>query len=288
MNFLKKLATPFVAIGRWIKETAWVQPLLIVGAIFAVIFSIPSITSAITNAINQNSDDILWYKNNQLSLEGSATKDSKANDFFNDYVEAQGAWEQHDKAKAREIINKYSDNQGKFFLFFVQNDCTACSETKEASEYLMDHWDELINDNTKETKFSPFEYQSIICDQTIDNDKDELYKKIKPFEYLYGDQSYQKFGEDCNAIGINNHYYYNSSSSEQSTIKSNLEALISSDSSFQTPLIVLIDTTDTNKNDTSIISTLFYKCNGGDKYEKAEFLANCWKGEDIFSPDYKK
>ena len=44
MNILRKIATPFVAIWRWIKETAWVQPLLIVGIIFAIIFSIPSIT----------------------------------------------------------------------------------------------------------------------------------------------------------------------------------------------------------------------------------------------------
>ena len=41
MKILKVIATPFVALWRWIKETAWVQPLLIVGCIFAVIFSIP-------------------------------------------------------------------------------------------------------------------------------------------------------------------------------------------------------------------------------------------------------
>ena len=45
MKVLKILATPFIAIWRWIKETAWVQPLLIVGLIFGIIFSIPSITS---------------------------------------------------------------------------------------------------------------------------------------------------------------------------------------------------------------------------------------------------
>ncbi len=44
MNILKAIGGFFTKLWRWIKETAWVQPLLIVGAIFAVIFSIPKIT----------------------------------------------------------------------------------------------------------------------------------------------------------------------------------------------------------------------------------------------------
>ena len=86
MNILKKLATPFIVVGRWIKETAWVQPLLIVGVIFAIIFSIPSITSGIQGLIDSQSDDMNWYKNFQISLDGTYDKTSDANDFFADFV----------------------------------------------------------------------------------------------------------------------------------------------------------------------------------------------------------
>ena len=41
----KKLATPFVKIWDWIKETAWIQPLLIVGIVFGIIFSISPLVS---------------------------------------------------------------------------------------------------------------------------------------------------------------------------------------------------------------------------------------------------
>ena len=46
MKVLSAIGGFFARIGRWIKETAWIQPLLIVGAIFAVIFAIPHVRSA--------------------------------------------------------------------------------------------------------------------------------------------------------------------------------------------------------------------------------------------------
>ena len=49
MKVLKILATPFIAIWRWIKETAWVQPLLIVGLIFGIMLgdALPHISVAL-------------------------------------------------------------------------------------------------------------------------------------------------------------------------------------------------------------------------------------------------
>jgi hypothetical protein len=51
MKVLKAIGDFFVRIWRWIKETAWVQPLLIVGAIFAIIFSIPYFTKWISSPL---------------------------------------------------------------------------------------------------------------------------------------------------------------------------------------------------------------------------------------------
>lgn len=297
MNTLKKLATPFIVVGRWIKETAWVQPLLIVGVIFAIIFSIPSITSGIQGLIDSSSDDIAWYENNQLSLDGTYDKTSDANNFFADFVLAQqGSNEQEGwssesetgKANAKEIMDKYSNNTGKFFLFFVQDDCSACSDTKDAAERLVDYWDVYIGDEVDNVPL--FQYQSIICDEDVDADE---YEDTPAFEYLFGDQNYNIFAEQCVDVGQDNNYYRNATTSTKNTIEDNLENLLSSDSSsstlssnFQTPLIVLIDTTESNTT-RNIISTLFYSLEGDDIYARTQFLADCWLGQEKFSSDYR-
>ena len=45
MKVLRAIGRFFARIGRWIRDTAWIQPLLIVGGIFGIIFSIPYITN---------------------------------------------------------------------------------------------------------------------------------------------------------------------------------------------------------------------------------------------------
>ena len=61
----------FIAIGRffkkiweWIKNTAWVQPLLIVAIIFGVIFSINPITDAIKEAIEADDTGEFYEEHN--------------------------------------------------------------------------------------------------------------------------------------------------------------------------------------------------------------------------------
>ena len=53
MVVLRAIGKFFARIGRWIKETAWVQPLLIVGGIFAIIFSIPYIVKGVSSWFDQ-------------------------------------------------------------------------------------------------------------------------------------------------------------------------------------------------------------------------------------------
>ena len=299
MNVLKKLASPFVAIGRWIKETAWVQPLLIVGVIFAIIFSIPYITSGIQSLIDAANDEMNWFENYQLSLDGTYNKNSEANEFFADFVEAQNGnstsnsegWvsgTEEGKENAREIMSKYSNGQDRFFLFFVQDDCSACADLKEACEWLIDNWSTYISD-VEETPV--FQYQSIVCDEEVDEDE---YEDTPAFEYLFGDQNFNLFAEAAIDIGQDNNYYRNADSSTQSTIVSNLEALVETDTSsstlssdFETPLVVLFDLTDENETD-NIISTLFFALEGDDVYEQAEFVGQAWTYEEKFSSNYRR
>ena len=70
----------FVSIWRWIKETAWVQPLLIVGIIFGVIFAIPPIVSGINSIRERNESAETYYRKFQLSLAGA--ENSAADNLF--------------------------------------------------------------------------------------------------------------------------------------------------------------------------------------------------------------
>jgi len=280
-EFWKKFASPFVAVGRWVKDTAWVQPLLIVGVIFGIIFSIPSISKAIQEATAET--DIEWYALKQLSLDGTANKDSAADTFFEDYVKAQEYWSENNHDEARNVMKKYS-NEDRFILFFVQSDCSTCEDTQEAAEYLVDNWDALINNETSAT-YMGFSYQSIICDQVVENN--EQYETRKPFEYLYGNSNYYQFIYDANTAGTKSNYYR--FGTESSTIKSNLENLVKLDeasqtfsSNFQTPMIVEINLTEDNKSE-YIISNILYKLIGDDVYERSEFLVKLWKRKDVFS-----
>jgi len=289
-GFFKKIGAPFVAVGRWIKETAWVQPLLIVGVIFAIIFCIPSITNAIKEAMA--TDDLDWYAAQQISLEGTYSHESEANSFFDAYSVAASYWENGDYDDARETMKKYS-SQGRFMLYFVQSDCSGCEEVQEASEYLVENWSSLIGGSSSSaTDYPSFSYKSIICDQEIEDD--DRYSKIKAFDYLYGDGNYYDFINDCQYAGTTSNYYRYGSNS--STIKSNLESLVGSDTSssnlssnFQTPMIVEFDLREERENDSSdsFISTVLYSYEGDDVYERSSFLVKLWKRTEMFSNNGK-
>jgi hypothetical protein len=285
-NVLKKIATPFVAIGRWIKETAWVQPLLIVGVIFGIIFCIPSITKAVQDS--QQSTSIEWYSQKQLSLENVDNDKSVANDFFKDFTVAQTQWGKNEKTEAKKTMNKYA-SEGKFFLFFVQEDCTGCDETQEAFNYLSNNWDTLIN-NTSKT-YPSFAYQSIFCDQKLDGDS---YKKYTPFDYLFTSSYFNTFSENAYYAGTKSNYYVHSDATIKNSIESNLNKLNASDaasakpsSDFQTPMVVEFDLNDTNTSE-SIIANILYGFQGSDKYERADNIANCWKNLYEFSDSGKE
>ena len=116
MKILRAIGAFFAKIGRWIANTAWIQPLLIVGGIFAVIFSIPYIKTAIENAQIDNTDyDYLYYKDHSLDL----NEGGRAEKLFS-YLDA----------KDYENINKEFGT--KFFFTFAQENCADCKSAVAA------------------------------------------------------------------------------------------------------------------------------------------------------------
>lgn len=134
MIILKSIGAFFVKIWRWIKETAWVQPLLIVGAIFAVIFSIPYIT-AWANEWSGNSEGA-FFADSRRSLEGETdqpTSNSEADQITNLIYENMYVAETYEEVD--------TDTYGeKFFLVYNVANNTTSTTAEEAFRELSTNW----------------------------------------------------------------------------------------------------------------------------------------------------
>ena len=77
MKLLKGIGNLFVKLWRWIKETAWVQPLLIVGGIFLIIFSIPYISNWVSSWFSADATTS-YFNAHKINLTNAETKKSDA------------------------------------------------------------------------------------------------------------------------------------------------------------------------------------------------------------------
>ena len=289
MNFLKKLGTPFVALWRWIKETAWVQPLLIVGVIFAIIFSIPSITSWV-QSWDFGDDKYNWLENKQLSLEGITDEkiDGEAADFFSTFEEAQSLWKNDNKDEARKTMKSYTGDADKLFLYFVQENPDA-NNINEANKYLVEEaWKNKVTSRAEEAGIEvkgSFQYRTIFTDQTIeDKDGEYIYESHTAFEYLLKSREFESFYSTIYSAYQNTAYYQNIIADKVENVEP--ESYQSSINSLRTttnpsaPTLFIIDLSDNSKND--IVSNIVFSIDGSDKYARADFLANAWVGLEQF------
>lgn len=279
MEILRKIATPFVAIWRWIKETAWVQPLLIVGLIFGVIFSIPSTTNAIKNA-NKNEDNGLSYYNEiRLSLDDAYKGNSQVDQFFSSYAAAQG-FKNGNTRYSQSDLDSFKKVYGeKFFLVFAKSDCTFCENISNALIQLRDNFDTTYKLGESS---APYKAYSIVCDQDMGDAKDYYIEK-DAFEYILDDHS--TLFEDMVKFGTTNTYYNNLETSEKSTLKGYIENFLKSNNDVHVPCVVLFDLTDNTSNNGSewnyIANTVFFEIPSNfdtNEVTRANFLAQAWYG----------
>ena len=109
-TILKAIGAFFGKIFNWVKETAWIQPLLVVGLIFGIIFSIPSISSGIKD-LSDNSGKYAFINKNDITAE----------DFLK--YEEEGKLEE-----------EYGQ---KFLLILVEEDCSACTKAENGIKYFV-------------------------------------------------------------------------------------------------------------------------------------------------------
>ena len=123
MVVLRAIGGFFARIGRWIKETAWIQPLLIVGAIFAVIFSIPHIIKGVSSWFDESDSANKFLTRYRLDLkDANVVPDGK-------YV---------GKSKVDEFLTYVEDGETKeqkvfeFRVYFLEMACFLCFSTNLA------------------------------------------------------------------------------------------------------------------------------------------------------------
>ena len=286
MNVLKKLGTPFVTLWRWIKETAWVQPLLIVGVIFAIIFSIPSITSWV-QSWDFGDDKYNWLENKQLSLEGITDEkiDGEAARFLSTFEEAQSLWKNNEKDEAREKMKSYTGDADKLFLYFVQEN-DAADNINEANKYLVEEArKDKVTSKVDDYKGGNFQYRTIFTDQVIeDKDGEYIYESHTAFEYLLKSREFESFYSTIYNAYQNTPYYQNIINDKVDGVQ--LDSYQSSINSLRTttnpsaPTLFIIDLT--NNDNENIISNIVFSIEGSNKHSRADFLANARLGLEQF------
>lgn len=283
MKFLAAIGGFFARIGRWIRDTAWVQPLLIVGGIFGIIFSIIPIKNGIESLMDKGDPSQNYYEKYKLSLEGTneGEGESAADGLFRymeDIQEANGDKTQLNQAD----VNKYGE---KFFVAFVQKNCAGCESGYPGFNTLQKNWNKMgltINDNL------PYKIHTIFIDTIDDEDIDS--------ENLFNDyilNRYTNIFEEAVQTAQESDYCINQATGKvtDSTYYKDAEKMLE-EGSFQSPTTFLVSLQDASLGyQYGISEVLFdYAPKNGEEgnFRRAETLCDAWNHEGIFSSDYKK
>lgn len=271
MIILRAIGRFFARIGRWIRDTAWVQPLLIVGGIFAIIFSIPYITKWVQSWFDSSNAAQSFFNEYKISLDDADKGTSKADGLFK-YLIGETDKEQGKK--------EYGE---KFFIMLTKESCEGCEDTYKGLKYLRDNW----NKNEFSTS-DEFRMYSLFVDTTNSDDKNMFQ------EYFYN--SYDIYFEELASSMTLAPYYANKGGSTTS-YATNIDSL-GDPEAMSVPTLFYVDVayneTAPQKNTLKITEILFTvdakDTQGSADLGRARTLFDCWnhaKGT-IFSNDYNQ
>ena len=272
---LRAIGGFFAKIGRWIANTAWIQPLLIVGGIFAIIFSIPYIKQGIDAAIaaGKVDTDVAYYKDRAISLDGAKEQKSQLDKLFT-YLEDK------DYSKVK------SEFAEKFFLTFATETCSSCKQGasgfyKAESDFLKD---------------SSFKLYSVMVDTTDENDssiylaKEVLNNHSVLFEDLAGD-----FGEEYREDYALYKNFPDSANTLETSITALATAVNEDGEGFETPLTLFVDVSDAGiarEVNSHGVTAIFFNyttyVSDSTAFNKGKFLQHCWNYDDVFDPFYSE
>lgn len=281
MFILRAIGRFFARIWRWIKETAWVQPLLIVGGIFAIIFSIPYLTKWVKSWFNDTTASEKYYSSKKVSLKNAEDHKSDVDSLF-DYLTTYANEGKVDEAGEKKFGKK-------FFLTLVQENCANCDERYGAFKSLEENWGK---GSFEELKGESFKMHTIYVDSKND-DGDNL------FESVYDRDNVTNMFEDTVSYMLGeyvDHPYKDNT--DDSSFTTNVKNLTDREN-ISTPTTFLIDLSEpdkkpewTSKYGVREVLFSFNGTNGSDDIAKARTLRDCWtnveRSDNPFSVTYKK
>ncbi len=240
---MKVILKPFQAIGRWIKETAWVQPLLIVGLIFGIIFAIKPVTTWIGDVAESVSNRETLYKNNKVSLTNNRA--------YNLVMDVDS--------------KRFADND-KYFLIFVESSCANCKEAYPAFKKLFN--DKNFND-------VDYKIKTIYVDEDGETGADVVkYKDNAFFKLFFNNDEYR---ETISRVATDSTYYLNGG------IDDTKIDVIQAGTDFYTPLVLLMDKETYDADPSSMgIKEVMIGVAGSTPTEKAQLLEDCWLSDGDF------
>jgi len=265
MKVLKAIGGIFVKIWRWIKETAWVQPLLIVGAIFAIIFSIPYFTKWIGEFGWGSSN--AYYSGFQVSLEGEV---AGYTDRSNADKLTKTVW---DGSHFNDVDTKYDNAYGdKFYLVYVSKSCTNCEAVQPGFDTLQKGWGSTYSI----TDDRSFKMYTVFTDETSSTDDADVNKYTAFQRYL--DNFDEFFSEAGGRLGDSTPYRYNAGLESSTDYTAFQDA---SHADFVTPTIVLVDySPEAVELGRQGASEVLFGVTGADRYAKAKLLQEMWNHTD--------
>ncbi|MBQ0009028.1 MAG: hypothetical protein KBS97_01980 [Firmicutes bacterium] len=279
MVIIAAIGAFFKKIWDWIRQTAWIQPLLIVGIIFGVIFSIKPIVDAAKASSEKRKAASTFYYNYQKSLaDGEKSKADELTYILEDVMNKPAG-----SVDISKVTNKDGQQMYKFFLMYVAETCENCEAAKDGFDVLSS---EMGSDIFKANDGLPFNLVTIFADELTSESETNKTAFVK---YL---ERHQTFFEDAGGIAYETAYYTNKPLSD-----TDLEYLETSDpDNFLTPTILLIELDQPGKENKHGYDGLFnagvtevmFGVEGETAHDKAQTLLDCWNHEGKFCFNDKK
>ena len=268
MKVLSAIGGFFARIGRWIKETAWIQPLLIVGAIFAVIFAIPHIIDGVKGWFDESDAANKYFAKYQLSLEKAdqGKGESEVDELFNKL----------ESKDAEAVKSKYGE---RFFVAYVQEDNSACKDLYGGFKMFQDKWADKKEGEFKDLA-GEFKLITIYTDSVSSDDE-----SVNLFNEVWG--NHIGFFEDFarSEYLANTFYAKNKNYTTENYTNSFVGSNDTKTCPMTAPLVMYFDFSDANpiKNQRIIgLSDVLFSVDGSSDLDKARTLRDCWSHKDIF------
>lgn len=293
MILLKAIGAFFVKIWHWIKETAWVQPLLIVGAIFAIIFSIPYITKWAQSFSGEGSGQ--FFKNYDISINNEefipnkvvTDGDKLAQSLYTYTTKAYDDSETRTTKAAdyKAITDVYGE---KFYLVFYKKDNSSSDNIESGLRFLKENWnDSKYNLSANDESTLNFKLWAIDTTYTSDNDSDYTTTgDSNAFNrFLYTNASlFQVAGPQLYTAPYRTRASVSETSYDQFALNNTSSSTTNALSDFPLPVVCLVDFTQKAINQGRAgLSEVLFSVSGDSELNRAQLLLNMWNHTDSYN-----